>query len=75
MLQAQQLVEICREYIVGLTMEMARKEMPKTTLEDQKRLCEVCIVHVYSETSSNHGRPSKRYKLKKKENSLKKRKS
>ena len=65
MLQAQQLVEICREYIVGLTMEMARKEMPKTTLEDQKRLCEVRIVHVYSQTSSNHVRPSKQYKFKK----------
>ena len=40
-LQAQQLIEICREYIVGLTMEAARKELPKGTLEEQKRICEV----------------------------------
>jgi coatomer protein complex subunit alpha (xenin) len=39
--QAQQLIEICREYIVGLTMEQSRKELPKATLDDQKRLCEV----------------------------------
>ena len=39
--QAQQLIEICREYIVGLSMEVKRKELPKATLADQKRLCEV----------------------------------
>lgn len=27
--QAQQLLTICREYVLGLTMEMTRKEMPK----------------------------------------------
>ena len=37
----QQLIEICREYIVGLSMEVKRKELPKATLADQKRLCEV----------------------------------
>lgn len=41
--QAQQLITICREYIVGLTMEIERKKLPKDTLEDQKRLCEVNI--------------------------------
>lgn len=46
--QAQQLVEICREYIVGLTMEMARKEMPKATIQDQKRLCEVTNLKIVS---------------------------
>ena len=39
--QAQQLLEICREYIVGLTMENTRKELPKTNLDEQKRVCEV----------------------------------
>ena len=39
--QAQQLIEICREYIVGLSMEMNRKELPKDSFEDQKRSCEV----------------------------------
>lgn len=39
--QAQQLITICKEYIVGLTMETERKKLPKDTLEQQKRLCEV----------------------------------
>lgn len=39
--EAQQLLEMCREYIVGLQMEMYRKELPKDTVEDQKRICEV----------------------------------
>lgn len=41
--QAQQLITICREYIVGLTMETERKKLPKDSLEEQKRLCEVNI--------------------------------
>ena len=41
--QAQQLIEICREYLVGLQMESARKELPKDSLEQQKRNCEVCL--------------------------------
>lgn len=41
--KAQQLITICREYIVGLTMEIERKKLPKDTLDDQKRLCEVKI--------------------------------
>lgn len=40
-LQAQQLITICREYIVGLSMEIERKKLPKETLEQQKRICEV----------------------------------
>lgn len=39
--QAQQLLTICKEYIVGLTMEVERKKLPKETLEEQKRICEV----------------------------------
>lgn len=39
--EAQQLIEICREYIVGLSMEMTRKELPKDTFEEQKRSCEM----------------------------------
>lgn len=41
LLQAQQLITICREYIVGLCMEIERKKLPKETLEQQKRICEV----------------------------------
>ncbi|MEQ2218718.1 hypothetical protein XENOCAPTIV_007228, partial [Xenoophorus captivus] len=38
--EAQQLITICREYIVGLTMEVERKTLPKETLDQQKRICE-----------------------------------
>lgn len=47
MFQAQQLITICKEYIVGLTMETERKKLPKDTLEQQKRLCEVKICEDY----------------------------
>jgi coatomer protein complex subunit alpha (xenin) len=39
--EVQQLIEVCREYIVGLQMELHRKEAPKNTIEEQKRICEV----------------------------------
>ena len=39
--EAQQLVEVCREYIVGLQMELFRKDSPKDSIEDQKRVCEL----------------------------------
>ncbi|XP_011503846.1 PREDICTED: coatomer subunit alpha [Ceratosolen solmsi marchali] len=39
--EAQQLIEICREYILGLKMETERKHHPKTTLSQQKRICEM----------------------------------
>ncbi len=43
--EAQQLIEICREYIVGLQMEIHRKELPKESVDEQKRICEVCLRH------------------------------
>ncbi len=33
--EAAQLKEICTNYLVGLTMEAARKERPKANIEDQ----------------------------------------
>ncbi len=39
--EAQNLIEICREYIVGLQMEIHRKDLPKEAIEDQIRNCEV----------------------------------
>jgi coatomer subunit alpha len=39
--EAQQLIEVCREYIVGLQMELHRKDLPKESVDDQKRSCEV----------------------------------
>ncbi|XP_063834557.1 coatomer subunit alpha [Ostrinia nubilalis] len=39
--EAQQLLTVCREYLLGLRMETDRKAMPKNTLEEQKRTCEM----------------------------------
>ncbi|XP_058799728.1 coatomer subunit alpha isoform X2 [Phymastichus coffea] len=39
--EAQQLIEICREYILGLKMETERKNIPKISLRDQQRICEM----------------------------------
>lgn len=39
--EAQQLLKICAEYILGLKLETERKELPKSTLEEQKRACEM----------------------------------
>lgn len=47
-LQAQQLITICREYIVGLSMEIERKKLPKESLEQQKRTCEVGFVALWA---------------------------
>ena len=37
-LESQQLTEICKEYIVGLQMSMAKKDLAK---DDEKRSCEL----------------------------------
>lgn len=39
--EAQQLLVICREYIVGIKMETNRKGLPNATIEDKKRQCEM----------------------------------
>lgn len=47
--EAKQLLEICREYIIGLSMEVERKSLPKATIEDHKRSCEMAayFTHVH----------------------------
>lgn len=52
--EAQQLLHICREYILGLKMETARKELPKATLEDQKRLCEMAAYFTHCNLQPVH---------------------
>lgn len=39
--EAQQLLSICREYVVGIKMETNRKGLPNATLDDKKRHCEL----------------------------------
>lgn len=51
--EARSLINICREYIVGLSMEMTRKSMPKDTITEQVSrntlhsimfFCKLCIL-------------------------------
>jgi len=52
--EAQQLLRICAEYIVGLKMETVRKGMPKSTLEEQKRLCEMAAYFTHCKLQPVH---------------------
>lgn len=52
--KAQQLIAICREYIVGLSMEIERKKLPKETLEHQKRICEMAAYFTHSNLQPVH---------------------
>jgi coatomer protein complex subunit alpha (xenin) len=52
--EAQQLLTICKEYIQGLSMEMARKEMPKGNLEEQKRQCEMAAYFTHCDLQPVH---------------------
>ncbi|KAL8592535.1 hypothetical protein ACOMHN_030220 [Nucella lapillus] len=52
--EAQQLVEICREYILGLQMETYRKELPKGTLDQQKRQCEMAAYFTHCNLQPVH---------------------
>ncbi|MED6268154.1 hypothetical protein CHARACLAT_019377, partial [Characodon lateralis] len=52
--EAQQLITICREYIVGLTMEVERKTLPKETLDQQKRICEMAAYFTHCNLQPVH---------------------
>ncbi|XP_076455879.1 coatomer subunit alpha-like [Babylonia areolata] len=52
--EAQQLLEICREYILGLQMETKRKEMPKGSLDEMKRQCEMAAYFTHCNLQPVH---------------------
>lgn len=52
--EAQQLLQICREYILGLQMETKRKELPKTSLDEQKRVCELAAYFTHCNLQPVH---------------------
>jgi len=52
--EAQQLIEICRHYIVGISMEMKRKELPKDTEADQKRIVEMAAYFTHCNLQPVH---------------------
>ncbi|XP_035684258.1 coatomer subunit alpha-like isoform X1 [Branchiostoma floridae] len=52
--EAQQLLAICKEYIVGLSMEISRKEQPKANLDQQKRICEMAAYFTHTQLQPIH---------------------
>ena len=52
--EAMQLREICMNYLVGLTMEAKRKEHPKASLDDQKRICEMAAYFTHCNLQPVH---------------------
>nr|CAH8870640.1 unnamed protein product [Trichobilharzia regenti] len=52
--EAKSLINICREYIVGLSMEMTRKSMSKDTLPDQIRNAELACYFTHCRLETPH---------------------
>ncbi|XP_075986901.1 coatomer subunit alpha isoform X2 [Anticarsia gemmatalis] len=52
--EATQLLAIAKEYLLGLQMETARKAMPKNTLEEQKRTCEMAAYFTHCKLQPVH---------------------
>ena len=52
--EAIQLREICTNYLVGLTMEIARKAMPNGTLDEKKRICEMAAYFTHCNLQPIH---------------------
>lgn len=48
-LEAKQLLEVCREYVLGLVMEIDRKGLPKESVEEAKRSAELAayFTHIH----------------------------
>ena len=52
--EAIQLRDICTNYLVGLTMESQRKELPKSNIEQQKRICEMAAYFTHCNLQPIH---------------------
>uniref|UniRef100_A0A0M3ILK3 COPI_C domain-containing protein n=1 Tax=Ascaris lumbricoides TaxID=6252 RepID=A0A0M3ILK3_ASCLU len=52
--EAQQLIDICREYLVGLLLETARKELPKDSIENAKRNAEMAAYFTHCQLQPVH---------------------
>ncbi|VVC28200.1 WD40-repeat-containing domain,Anaphase-promoting complex subunit 4, WD40 domain,Coatomer alpha [Cinara cedri] len=52
--EVTQLVHICKEYLVGLIMETARKDYPKATADDQKRVAEMVAYFTHCDLQMTH---------------------
>jgi len=52
--EAQELVSVCREYVLGLQMELYRKDLPKEGLDDQKKSCELAAYFTHCSLQPVH---------------------
>ncbi|CAL8073183.1 unnamed protein product [Calicophoron daubneyi] len=52
--EAKSLINVCKEYIVGLSMELTRKMMPKQTIEDQVRNAELACYFTHCRLETPH---------------------
>lgn len=52
--EVQQLIGICREYCLGLMIETHRKELPKDSVDDQKRACELAAYFTHCNLQNVH---------------------
>jgi len=52
--EAMQLLSICTSYLVGLAMESKRKELPKATVADQVRVCEMAAYFTHCNLQPVH---------------------
>uniref|UniRef100_A0A0K0EKX4 Coatomer subunit alpha n=1 Tax=Strongyloides stercoralis TaxID=6248 RepID=A0A0K0EKX4_STRER len=52
--EAIQLLDICREYLVGLLMEAERKELPKSSSEEHIRNCELAVYFTHCQLQPIH---------------------
>merc|ERR1712027_171871 len=52
--EAQQLLTICTNYLVGLAMETKRKEMPKSNVQEQVRVCEMAAYFTHCNLQPVH---------------------
>ncbi|ODM95881.1 Coatomer subunit alpha [Orchesella cincta] len=52
--KALELIQVCREYILGLQMELCRKELPKENIEDKLRSCELAAYFTHCGLDAVH---------------------
>merc|ERR1711915_598276 len=52
--EAQQLLTICTNYLVGLAMETKRKELPKSNVQEQVRVCEMAAYFTHCNLQPVH---------------------
>jgi len=52
--EAQNWIKVCKEYLIGLTMEAQRKTLPREGVDNIKRSCEMAAYFTHCELDTNH---------------------